>query len=147
MKKQTLIKSLLVLLPVLAVGLATTTDSVTVFDTLAGTTEYYSYFDPIPVTSLQMLPPLAATLCVISGILAAVYLGKKSMRCLKASGYVAFAAAAVASIPIMVRGDVLVIPNMGLAVFMLIHYLVAYLVAKMPQENKNGKKAPRLKKR
>ena len=147
MKKQTLIRSLLILLPVLAVGLATTTDSVTVFDTVTGTTEYYSYFDPASAANLQMLLPLAATMCLVSGILAAVYLGKKSMRCLKISGYVAFAAAAVASIPIMLRGEVLVIPNMGVPVFMLLHYGVAYFVAKMPQETKNSKHAPRLKKR
>ena len=44
-------------------------------------------------------------------------------------------------------GDVLVIPNMGLPVFMLLHYGVAYFVAKMPQETKNSKNVPRLKKR
>ena len=138
MKKQTLIRSLLILLPVLAVGLATTTDSVTVFATVTGTTEYYSYFDPASAANLQMLLPLAATMCLVSGILAAVYLGKKSMRCLKISGYVAFAAAAVASIPIMVRGEVLVIPNMGVPVFMLLHYVVAYFFAKGWLTRKNA---------
>ena len=97
MKKATLVRSLLILLPVLAVGLATTVDSVMVYDSVAGTTEYYSYFDPIPVGSLQMLPPLAATLAVISGILAAIFLGKKRAGMLKASGIAAFASAAAAS--------------------------------------------------
>ena len=122
-------------------------DSVTVFDTAAGTTEYYSYFDLVPVENLQGLPPLAATLCVISGILAAVYLGKKSAGCLKAAGYVAFGAAIAACIPIVIRGDVLVIPNVALPIFMLAQYLVTYFVAKLPEQTSVKKKAPRLKKR
>lgn len=147
MKKQTLIKALLILLPVLAVGLATTVDSVTVFDTAAGTTEYYSYFDLVPVENLQGLPSLAATLSLISGILSAVYLGKKSAGCLKAAGYAAFGAAIAACIPIVIRGDVLVIPNVMLPIFMLGQYLVTCFVAKLPEEEKSKNKPPRLKKR
>ena len=147
MKKQILIKSLLILLPVLAVGMATTVNSVTVFDTVAGTTEYYAYFDLVPVENLQMLPPLAAVLSLASGILAAVYLGKKNLRCLKGAGYTAFAAAVAACVPIAVRGDVLVIPNVALPIFMLGQYLAAYFVGKTPQDTGKQKKAPRLKKR
>ena len=144
MKKQVIVKSLLILLPVLAVGLATTVDSVMVYDTAADTTAYYSYFDPIPVGNLQMLPPLAATLAVISGILAAVFLGKKRTGMLKAYGILAFASAAAASIPMMIRGETLVIPNVGLIVLMLAHFLVARYVEKLPAETK-AKKAPKLK--
>lgn len=147
MKKQTLLKALLILLPILAVGLATTMDSVTVFDSVAGTTEYYSYFDLIPVESLQMLPPFAATMSLVSGILAAVYLAKKSQKCLKGAGYVAFAAAVAACIPVMIRGEVLVVPNVGLPIFMIAQYGVAYFLAKMPQQTGENQKAPRLKKR
>ena len=110
MKKQMIVKSLLILLPVLAVGLATTVNSVTVFDTVTATTEYYSYFDAIPVGSFQMLLPLAASLCVVSGILAALWLANKKPGCLKASGYIAFIAAAAASIPIAIK------PTMAVAI-------------------------------
>ena len=143
MKKQIIVKILLILLPVLAVGLATTVDSVTVFDTVTGTTEYYSYFDGIPVGNLQMLLPLAATLSVVSGVLAAIWLGKKKPGFLKASGVIAFAAAAAASIPIAIRGEVLVIPNVGLPIFMLLHFGVARYAEKLPGET-GEKKAPRL---
>ena len=146
MKKATLVKSLLILLPVLAVGLATTVDSVMVYDSVAGTTEYYSYFDPIPAENLQMLPPLAATLALVSGILAAIFLGKKRVGMLKASGIAAFAAAAAASIPMMIRGETVVIPNVGLIVLMLAHFLVARYVQKLPVEGKE-KKIQKLKAR
>lgn len=147
MKKQMLIKSLLILLPVLAVGLATTVDSVTVFNTLSGTTEYYSYFEMVPVENLQMLPPLAAVLSLVSGVLAAIYLGKKNMRCLKAAGYAAFGAAVAACIPIAIRGEILVVPNVALPLFMLIQYLVCYSVEKRAAEEKTVKKAKKLKKK
>lgn len=147
MKKQTLMKALLILIPVLAVGLATTVNSVTVFDTVNGTAEYYSYFDLIPVANLQLLTPLAGLLSLISGILAAVFLGKKHVGCLKASGYTAFAAAIAACIPVIIRGDMIVVPNVALPVFMLVQYLVAHSVAKLPVEEKCTGKAQRLKKR
>ena len=147
MKKTIFLKSMLILFPILAVGLATTVDSVMVFDTLTGTTSYFSYFDPVPVANLQMLPPLAAMLCVISGVLAAVYLGKDKKGCLKASGYAAGASAVAATIPIAIQGDVLVVPNVVLPICMLAQYAVAYYMGKQAQKEEANKKAPRLKKR
>ena len=125
MKKKAFVKSLLILLPVLAVGLATTGDSVIVFDAAAGITTYYSYFDLIPVTSLQNLPPLAGLLSAVCCICAVVYLIKKKQWSLKGVVGTALAAATAAVIPVMVQGTVKVVPNVGLPVFMLIEYLVA----------------------
>ncbi len=145
MKKKTILKSLLVLLPILAVGLATTVNSVTVFDAAAGTTEFYSYFSLVPVENVQLLPPLAAVLSLVSGILAAIYLGKKKEGCLKASGYAAFAAAAAAALPVALRGEILVVPNVALPIFMLMQYGVTYFVGK--EEKEAAKKLSRKKKR
>ena len=147
MKKQILIKSLLILLPVLAVGLATTLDSVPVFDTVSGTTEYYSYFDEIPVQTVSYLRSLAGVLNVVSGIRAAVWIGKKKDGCLKFSGYAGLAAAAVASVPIMMRGEILVVPNVGFPIFMLLQYVAAYFAAKLPAGETAKKKATKLKRR
>ena len=146
MNKRAIAKSLLILLPVLAVGLATTVDSVTVFDTVSGTTQYYSYFDPVPVGNLKMLPALAALLSALSGILAAVYLAKKNQPVLKTAGYAAFASAAVAAIPMLIRGDVLVVPNVALPIFMMLQFGVACGLEKAGPEKKVPEKAPRLKK-
>ena len=143
MKKQSIVKSLLLLLPVLAVGLATTANSVTVLDPATGVAEYYSYFDLLPVQNQSMVPVLAAVLALLSGILAAFYLGKKNGKCLKASGYVAFVAASAACIPIVFRGEQIVIPNVGLPIFMMLHFLIARYVEKLPAEV-NEKKTPKL---
>ena len=72
-------------MPILTVGLATTMDSVMVFDSAAGTTEYYSYFDLIPNNNYAMLMPLAAILSLVCGILAAVLIVKKNHGVLKRS--------------------------------------------------------------
>lgn len=140
MKKQTILKSILLLLPILAVGLATTTDSVMVFDSVSGTMEYYSYFDPLPYGALQMITPLAAVLSGISGILAAVYLGKKSQKCLKGVSIVSMAAAIVAVVPILLSGDVKIVPNVGLPIFMLAEYCFAYYHQKKNEPKENQEK-------
>ena len=146
MKKQTLVKSLLILLPILAVGLATTRDSVIVFDTATGVTEYYSYFDLAPLEKLQMLPPLAAMLSFASGICAAVWLATKKDWSLKGIFGTSFAAATAAGIPVMIQETVRMVPNVGLPIFMIIQCLIAYHYIKHPAEAED-KKAPRKIKR
>ena len=131
MKKRVFVQSLLILLPVLAVGLATTQNSVTVFDTVSGVTQYYSYFDLLPVTNLQMIPPLSALCSAASGILAAIYLVKKNPRVLKASGYTAIASASLAAIPTVMRQAVMVIPHVGLPIFMVLHYICCSMLPKV----------------
>ena len=147
MKKKALVKSLLILLPVLAVGLATTMDSVIVFDAAAGITSYYSYFDLIPVTSLQNLPPLAGLLCAVCGICAVVYLVRKKIWSLKAVVITSLAAATAAVIPVMIQGDVKVVPNVGLPIIMTVEYLVSCHFLKNPEKAEEAKKVTKLKKR
>ena len=146
MKKQVMLKSLLILLPILAVGLATTGDSVLVFDGQTGVTEYYSYFDLIPVTSLQVLPPLAAMMSLVSGILAAVWLVKKKEWSLEAIFWCSIIAACAASIPTVMQGDILVVPNVGLPIFMVVNWLVAGHIRKHSEQKEEKKPACRLKK-
>ena len=133
MKKQILLKSVLILLPTLTVGLALAGDSVTVFDTVTGNLEYYSYLDLLPVANLQMVTPLAAILALVSGILAGVYLAFGKKGCLKAIMGVSFVSSVLAVIPILLRETVLVIPNVGLPIFMLLQCLLAYYYLKRPE--------------
>ena len=142
MKKKTIVKSLLILLPVLAVGLATTGDSVMVFDPATGAMEYFSYFSLLPYGAFQLVTPLAALLAALSGVLAAVYLGMKSKKCLKGVQIVSMAAAIVAVVPILLPGDVKIVPNVGLPIFMLVQYGVAYYQQKQTEEVKHQEKLP-----
>lgn len=145
MKKRAILKSFLILLPILAVGLATAMDSVLVYDSRTGVTEYYSYFASEPAAQVQMLLPLAAMLCFVSGIFGAVYLVKKKEWMLKAIVWTSLIAACAASVPTVMQGDVKVVANVGLPIFMVINWLVASYIQKHPDktEEKKGKKLKR----
>ena len=147
MKKKTLIKCLLILLPILAVGLATTTDSVVVYDSLTGETAYFSYFATESKAQVQMMLPLAAMLCLVSGICGAVYLVKKKEWSLKAVVWTSLIAACAASVPTVTQGTVKVVANVGFPIFMVINWLVASYIQKNPDkfEEKKTKKGKRLK--
>ena len=132
MKKQTLLKSALILLPALAVGLATTGDSVMVFDTLTGKLEYFSYFDILPYGTYQTITPLAALLCVLVGVLAAICLAAKKEKLLKAVMVISMVTSIVAVAPILMSGDVKIVPNVALPLFMLLEYVAAYCLGKKP---------------
>lgn len=147
MKKKVILKALLLVFPILAVGLATTVNSVTVFNTVTGETQYFSYFDVLPIANLQMITPLAALLAALSGILAAVHMATKRQALLKAVAYTALASAAVAAIPLVLREEVLVIPNVGLPIFMMVEYCVGYFLGKEEPEKAVKGKNTRLKKR
>ena len=134
MKKQTLLRIFLILMPVLAVGLATTGDSVSVFDTQTKVMTYYSYFDILPVNGLQIVPAAAAIACLVSGIFAAVYMVKKQEKQLKIIRGLAIAAATLGVLPILIRGSVLVIPNVGVAIFMAVQWVLAYFAGKKPAQ-------------
>ena len=133
MKKINWKNVILILMTVLSVGLATTMDSVMVFDSVAGTTAYYSYFDLIPDSKFAMLMPLAAILSAVCGVLAAILMVTKKQKLLKGIAICAFCAATFAVLPIMLKGEVVVFPNVGLPLFMMLDWLVAYMMLKKPQ--------------
>lgn len=146
MKKETLLKILLILLPILAVGLATTTDSVLVYDTLTGTTEHYSYFSLLPVGSFRMITPLAAIFSAVAGLLGGAYAATKKEGLLKGIVGVSFASATLAALPIMLSAEVKILPNVGLPIFMVAQLFVAYYILKQPRAEE-ARKINKLKSR
>lgn len=146
MKKQKIMKLFLILLPILAVGLATAGDSVLTFDPQTGATGAYSYFTPLEVSSFQMITPLAAILSLVSGILAAVYMASKKTGLLKGIVGVSFCSATLAVLPILMPAEVKIVPNVGLPIFMTAQFILAYVLMKAPQPQED-KKAPRLNRR
>ncbi|MGM9549373.1 MAG: hypothetical protein ACI3V5_05970 [Faecousia sp.] len=142
MKKKTLFKILLVLLPVMAVALAAAVDSVSVVDTRTQTTVCYSYFELIPYEPLQMIPPLAGTLCIFTGILAIGAVVSKKEWWLTGVKWMALAASVAAVAPILMRGEtVAVLPNVGVPLLMLCEWLAAWFAARAKDQ---PEEAPRL---
>ena len=145
MKKSVLRNVFLILLPAMSVLLAATVDSVTVADTVSGEMNAYSYFSLVPVENLQMCTPLAGILAVASTILAIGIVVAGKRWCVTGLFWTAFASTVFATIPIIVRGEVLVIPNVGVPLMMFIDCIIAYALMKKPEEKTEKKNAPRLR--
>ncbi len=142
--KNRLIKIFLILLPVMAVLLATTGDSVTVYDTVAKTTASYSYFALIDVGTLQMCTPLAGILAIVTALTAVAFAVTGKPGCVKAVFWMAFLSATVAMVPVLSRGDVLVVPNALFAILMLCTCIPATMAKKNPADRTKEKTGPRL---
>ena len=141
MKKNVLMKVFLVLLPAMAVVLATTRDSVKVFDTSAGTVENYSYFSILPVQNMQMITVLAAMLAVAALVLALIYAATGKQGCLKGVFYSACASTCAAAAPNLLRQDVMVMPNVLLPILMVVLGFLAHTAGKNREDKPTG---PRL---
>ena len=140
MKKNTMTKLVLLLLPIMAVVLATTGNSVKVYDIAAETVQNYSYFTLLPVEKLQMLTPLAAILTVATLVLAVIYLIAEKRWCLRGIRYTACLATCAAACPNLIRGDVLVMPNVLLPILMAVELLIANAARKAPEEKPTGER-------
>ena len=134
--KKTMTKILLVLLPVMAVALATTTDSVHMVNTVTAESVTGSYFDLLPTQTLPMAAPLAGMTAIASAILAVLYLFTKKTGLLQGSKWCAFAGASFAVLPMFVRGEVLVIPNVGVPIMLMCQFVVCAVARKLPEEEK-----------
>lgn len=146
MNKQKILKLLLIVLPVMAVLLATTVDSVMVFDSNAGSVQYYSYFSLIPGLGVQMVLPLAAILCIVTTVLAVAAVALKKNGFVTAVKWTAFAAATAAVLPVVFRGETVVVPNVLLPVLMLGEFVAAFLLNKENARESSGKTGERIRK-
>lgn len=131
MKRNKMVNVLLILLPVMAVALASTVDSVTVYDAVAGKTETYSYFSLVPNATMQILSPVAALLCVAAAVLAVISVAGKKVGCARWLKWISFAAAVAAVAPILLRNEqLIVVPNPLLPLLMMVEYVLGHMKAK-----------------
>jgi len=140
-KKKVLMKVFLVLLPAMAVLLATTRDSVKVYDVSAGTVEAYSYFSVLPVQNMSMITVLAAMLAVVALVLALAFVITNKPGCLKGVFYTACASTCAAAAPNLLRQAVMVVPNVMLPILMAVLGFLAYTAGKSKEATPVG---PRL---
>lgn len=140
MKKKVLMKVFLPLLPAMAVLLATTGDSVKVYDIPAGTVQSYSYFDLLPVANMQMITPLAAILAVAALVMALIYIIAGKRWCVRGVFYTACASTCAAAAPNLLRQDVMVVPNVMLPILMAVLCFLAHAAGKQPEEKPAGQR-------
>ena len=133
MKKSVLMKVFLILLPTMAVLLATTGDSVQVVDSQNGTVQVYSYFSAIPVGKLTMCTPLAAILAVVSTILGVIFVAWHKDWSARAIHWVALLSSIAAVAPILLRGEIIVLPNPLFPILMMVQWGLASVINKKPE--------------
>ena len=134
MYKKVLFKVFLPLLPAMAVLLATTENSVTVYNIPAGKAEAYSFFPAEPVTNLQLCTVLAAVVAVAALILALVYVATEKRWCLKGVFYAAFVSTCLAACLVLIQGDLVVVPNAIFSILMAVQCALAYFAGKKSEE-------------
>lgn len=139
MKKETFQKMFLILLPVMAVALATTGNSVMVFDPATSITAYGSYFALIPQAgNCQILSPVAACLAVVGVVLGILYMVYGRTGYLKGILWVSLISASAAALPIAIERSIVILPNVMLPLLMCAHAGLAFTMAKDPQQKKAG---------
>lgn len=132
--KKIMTKILVVLLPVMAVALATTTDSVHMVNTITGESMTGSYFELLPAQATRMAAPLSGMSAIASAILAALYLFVEKVGFLQGSKWCGFAGACLAVLPLFVRGETMLIPNVGVPILLMSQFVVCAIARKLPEE-------------
>lgn len=137
-------KILLAVLPFMAAILATTGDSVRIVNTLTGEMTTASYFEVLPSGSLQMAPHMAGICAVLAIAFAAIFLGAKKDWALKWTKWASFCGACFAVLPMFVKGETLMVPNVGVPILLMLEFLLAAAAKKMDLRSEKQKHGPRL---
>ena len=132
MKKNSLFNWVLALMPMSAVSIAATGSSVTVYDIPAKEIWKLSYFVMIPDVEYSFLTPLAGLLIIAASVLALVLVLGKKPGCAVWLKWISLTAACVAVAPILLKGDMLVVPNFVPPLLMMAEYVLC-LVASKPK--------------
>lgn len=136
----------LIALPVLAFGLATTGDSVRVFNNVTKEMSYGSYFALMDIGSLAILPPVAGICTLVSFVLGVVYLVKKKESCLNYIRLACLIGGVCAGIPVLFRGgELLVLPNVGVPLFALCNLTDAHMLLKKQVQPESGDRTDTLR--
>ena len=133
MNKKLWLKVFLPLLSLMAVVLATTSDSVTIYNIPTQTVQTCSYFSLVTEETVQLCTPFAAIMAVAALVLAVIYVLAEKRWSIRGVFYTALLSCFAATVPPLVRGDVIVVPHVLFPVLMAIVCLLAYSVVKQPK--------------
>ena len=122
--KNRLIDWFLAVMPMSALSIAATGGSVTVYDIPAQEVRKLSYFAMDSETAYSFLTPLAGLLIAAVSVLALVLVLGKKQGCAVWLKWISLTAACVAVAPILLKGDVFVVPNFVPPLLMMVEYVL-----------------------
>ena len=128
MKKQTILKILLLIMPLLVVLVASSPAGVTVFD--GKTVTYTTWMQAVPESTLGWCAPVAALMNYVLFALAVVYVLFGKEFCVNGIFILSLIAVCVAVLPIVLQSDPKIIPNAFGAIFLGIQCIAARVAQK-----------------
>jgi len=146
MKKNTLKKLMLILIPLVTVLVVSNPSGVTIFD--GENTWYLSWMTLVSDSAWGWCAPVAGIANYLMFGLAVLYLVTKKQGWLKGIFGVGFAAVCIAVLPIIAQSEVKIVPNVLGVLLLAAEAAAAYLIMKNPEDQTEKKpKGQRLEKR
>ena len=142
--KKKITKILLCMLPLMALILATTGDSVHLVNMTTGEKIAGSYFTMLGDSPVAVCPVLAATCSVVSFVAAVIWLYVKKYGVLRVSCWASFAGACLAVFPMEGRGQFMLLPNVLFPILLMFHFILCAFSKKMNLETKEEPQGNRL---
>ena len=130
MKKMKILTGVMIALPVLGAGFAGMPDSVRVWDTVNQSMTYYSYFDLLPVEGMQVVPVLAGLLTCAAAVMAIYFAVTKKAFAIGSTLLASAAGLIAATFPLLLRQEILVIPNVLVPILLAAECGVAFYMKK-----------------
>lgn len=144
MKKQTLILIALILIPLIAVAIAISPGSVMVFQNQTLTT--MSFAEPLEGVDFGWCAPVALILTYVLFAAVVIYALTKKQTVLKIVRGVGFVAMSLVALPIIVRSEVLIVPNAFVGMLLAAHWLISHFTLRsMNPKQEEKPKGKRLK--
>ena len=134
MKKETVFNALLIGLPAVAIILASGEKSVRIYDRVANTNVYQSYFDLLPESAFQISTVLAMGLAIFALIFGIAHMVSKDKKWFRGIYLTTFASVFAAEIPTLMQNELLVLPNVLVPILLIADCAIAYAMMKKPQE-------------
>lgn len=135
MKNKTIWGSMMTMLSVIAVMVASYPAAVKVFHQGDATAKVYSFFQQVPDSPIAMCLLFAALLSGVSLMLSVAFLVRHRLGWLKGIIGASFASVTLAALPIVARPDPMVLPNMGHPLSMATVCVLAYLLHHSMKKN------------
>ena len=144
MKKQPLILIALILIPLIAVAIAISPGSVMVFQNQTLTT--ISFAEPLEGVDFGWCAPVALILTYVLFAAVVIYALTKKQPVLRIVRGVGFVAMTLVALPIIVRSEVLIVPNAFVGMLLAAHWLISHFTLRsMNPKQEEKPKGKRLK--
>ena len=141
MKKQTMILVAMILIPLIAVAIAISPDSVMVFENQTMTT--ISFAEPYEGANFGWCAPVALIMIYALFATVVIYALTKKQNILKIVRGIGFVGMSLVALPILAQGEVLIVPNVFVGMLLIAHWLISHFTLKNVNMNTKKEEEPK----